>query len=122
VAQYDPEVQARQTLNPADDAYVPAKHDVQTEAEAAEYFPATQLVMADRPVVAQNDPEVQARQTLNPADDAYVPAKHDVQTEAEAAAYFPAAQMPVTADSAVVAQYDPAEQGSHALNPVDAAK
>ena len=51
-----------------------------------------------------------------------MPARQDEQTDAEEAEYFPAAQLPVTADNPVVAQYDPAVQAAHTLNPADAAK
>ena len=37
-------------------------------------------------------------------------------------AYLPAVHAPLTAESPVVAQYDPAEHAVHALNPADAAK
>ncbi len=46
----------------------------------------------------------------------------DEQTDADAAEYFPEAQLPVTADSPVVAQYEPAVQAPHALSPADVAK
>jgi len=49
-------------------------------------------------------------------------AGHGEQTVADAAEYFPAAQLSVTAESPAVAQYEPAVQALHALNPADAAK
>jgi len=51
-----------------------------------------------------------------------VPTKQDEHTVADAAEYLPAAQLPVTADNPAVAQYDPAVQAVHTLNPADAAK
>ena len=54
VAQYDPAEHAVQVLNPADAAKVLIRQDEQTEADAAEYFPATQIPLnADSPEVAQ---------------------------------------------------------------------
>ena len=54
VAQYEPAVQALHALSPADEAKVPSRQEVQTDADAAEYFPATQLPLtADSPEVAQ---------------------------------------------------------------------
>ncbi len=51
-----------------------------------------------------------------------VPAIQDVQTVADVVEYFPTAQPPVTADSPVVAQYEPAVQDVHVLNPANAPK
>ena len=122
VAQYDPAEHAAQALNPADAAKVPIKQDEQTEADAAEYFPATQLPLtADSPVVAQYDPAEHAVQALNPADAAKVPIKQEEQTDTDAAEYFPATQLPLTADSPEVAQYDPAEHAVQLVEPVLAA-
>ena len=47
-------MQALHALNPADAAKVPTRHEEQTDADAAEYFPAMQLpVTADKPAVPQ---------------------------------------------------------------------
>jgi len=51
-----------------------------------------------------------------------VPARQLAQTVADAPEYLPAAHDPVTADSPAVAQYDPALQALHALDPVEARK
>ena len=61
-----------------DPEYVPAGQSVQTEAPAAEYLPAAQLVQTS--LVCAVDPE-------------YVPAGQSVQTEAPAAEYLPAVQL-----------------------------
>ncbi len=59
---------------------------------------------------------------LDPVEAKYVPARHEEQTVADAAEYVPAAQIPVTAESPVVAQYDPAAQAEHEVKPDEAAK
>ncbi len=51
-----------------------------------------------------------------------VPTKQEEQIEADAAEYIPAVQLPVTDDNPAAAQYEPAEQAVHELNPADAAK
>ncbi len=87
------------------DVKVPTKQDVQTEADAAEYFPATQLpVTEESPVLEQYEPAVQALHALNPAEAAKDPARQEEQMIAETAEYFPAAQLPVAADNPVIAQ------------------
>jgi len=46
---------------------VPARHEVQSLAEAAEYLPTAQApVTADRPVVAQYEPAEQELQLVEP--------------------------------------------------------
>ena len=81
VAQYDPAEHIVHALKPAEAAKVPIKQDEQTEADAAEYFPATQLPLtADSPEVAQYDPVEHATHALSPADAAKVPIKQDEQT------------------------------------------
>ncbi len=60
-------MQALQTLNPADAAKVPDRHDEHTVADAAEYFPTAQLpVNADNPAIAQYDPAEQDMQLVDP--------------------------------------------------------
>ena len=56
-------------------AYLPAKQSVQTEALAAEYLPATQLMHTEEPAVGCD-----------------LPASQFVHTEAPVAEYWPAAQ------------------------------
>ncbi len=50
------------------------------------------------------------------------PAKQGEHTVVEAAEYIPAGQLPDTADKPTEAQYEPAVQALHTLNPADAAK
>jgi len=66
-------------------------------------------------------PAEQLEQVVDDAKAENFPTKHVEQTVADAAEYAPAAQLSVTADRPIVAQYDPAVQALHALNPVDAA-
>ncbi len=73
-------------------------------------------------MLAWNWPCVQFVQLVEDVEEEKVLTGQDKQTDAEAAEYFPAAQLPVTADSPVVAQYEPAVQALHALSPADAAK
>ena len=88
-----------------EEVYAPTAHDEQTEADAAEYLPVTQLpVTADSPTVAQYEPAVHAVHALKPPVDAIVPMEHDEQTVAEATEYLPTAHAPVTTASPVVAQ------------------
>ena len=74
------------------------------------------------PEEAVNLPLAQLEQALNPVDAAKVPARQVEHAVAETAEYFPVAQTPVTAESPVVAQYDPAVHALHTLSPAVAAK
>ena len=51
VLQYEPAVHNVQTVEPVDSWKKPAEQLVQTEAEAAEYMPATQFSQLDEPAV-----------------------------------------------------------------------
>ena len=74
------------------------------------------------PVMFEYFPEGHGVQLSEPLDIAYLPPGQREHTVAEELEYDPAAQLPVTADKPVVAQYDPAVQALHTLNPADAAK
>ena len=50
----------------------------------------------------------------------YVPTRQLEQTDAEATAYLPATQAPVVVDRPVVAQYEPAGDDVHEVEPVEA--
>ncbi len=74
------------------------------------------------PTDAAKVPAEQLVQLDEVAAELKVPITQDEQTLAEAAEYVPTAQPPVTADSPEVAQYDPAVQAEHELEPADAWK
>ncbi len=73
------------------------------------------------PVEAWKVPAKQFAQLDADADE-YVPTRQEEHVVADAIAYLPATQAPVTAERPVVAQYDPAEQDTHEVEPVDAWK
>ena len=101
--------------------YVATTHDEHVDDDAAAKDPAAHIpVTADRPVVAQYDPAGQAEHELEPAVTKNVPVAQEVQTVDEVTEYLPTAHVPVTAESPLEAQYDPAEQALHDVDPVDA--
>ena len=76
----------------------------------------------EAPEKLEKVPAAQLEQIDDDDDTANVPTRQDEHIVAEAAEYFPVTQFPVTTESPVVAQNEPAGQAVHALNPIDEAK
>jgi len=86
---------------------------VQTEAPAAEYVPAGQLLQVEAPEASENLPAVQLVQTVEALAAEYLPASHSSQAmlTPAVALYFPATQL-VQAVAPEVGEYVPAPQGA----------
>ena len=83
---------------------------VQTEAPAAEYVPAGQLLQVEAPEASENLPAVQLVQTVEALAAEYLPASHSSQAmlTPAVALYFPATQL-VQAVAPEVGEYVPAK-------------
>ncbi len=72
------------------------------------------------PVLATKEPIAHSIQVEEDAAAEYVPARHCAQKVEDETAYSPRVQVPETSLKPVVAQYEPATQAEHELEPVEA--